>query len=101
MARITPMGTGFVRVHDLFRRHPPGEHSFHPNPFFIRVIREIRGSNCCFWAEPYFAFGTRSHRLVRADLSTASHTYCVSSASRKVGLAGLPVATPSRKSASW
>ena len=21
------------------------------NPFFIRVIREIRGSNCCFWAD--------------------------------------------------
>jgi len=39
---------GFVRVQDLFRRHPPGEHSFHRNPFFIRVIREIRGSICCF-----------------------------------------------------
>ena len=24
-----------------------GEHPVHPNPFFIRVIREIRGSNCC------------------------------------------------------
>jgi len=21
----------------------------HRNPFFIREIREIRGSNCCFW----------------------------------------------------
>ena len=25
-------------------RPPPGEHSLHRNPFFIRVIREIRGS---------------------------------------------------------
>ena len=45
------MGTGFVTVENLFRRYPPGEHPFHPNPFFIRVIREIRGSNCC---NPWF-----------------------------------------------
>ena len=43
------MGRGFVKVENLFRGHPPGEH-LHRNPFsfFIRVIREIRGSNCCF-----------------------------------------------------
>ena len=45
MAQITGMGKGFVRVQDLFRRDPPGEHSFHRNPFLIRVIRGIRGSN--------------------------------------------------------
>jgi hypothetical protein len=43
------MGKGFGMVENLFRGHPPGEHPFHRNPFFIRVIREIRGSNCCFW----------------------------------------------------
>ncbi len=51
MTRMTRMGTGFVLVESLFRGHPPGEHPFHPNPFFIRVIREIRGSNCCFWVQ--------------------------------------------------
>ena len=45
MTRITRMGKGFVRVENLFRGHPPGEHPWHRNPFFIRVIREIRGSN--------------------------------------------------------
>ena len=37
------MGKGFVKVENLFRRHPSGEHPWHRNPFFIRVIREIRG----------------------------------------------------------
>jgi len=46
--RMTRMGTGFVMVESLFRGHPRGEQPFHRNPFFIRVIREIRGSNCCF-----------------------------------------------------
>ena len=31
-------------VENLFRGHPPGVHPLHPNPFFIRVIRVIRGS---------------------------------------------------------
>ena len=48
MTRITRMGKGFGMVENLFRGHPPGEHPFHRNPFLIRVIREIRGSNCCF-----------------------------------------------------
>jgi len=48
MTRITRMGKGFGMVENLFRGHPPGEHPFHRNPFFIRVIREVRGSNCCF-----------------------------------------------------
>ena len=42
------MGTGFVMVENLFRGHPPGEHHLHRNPYFIRFICEIRGSNCCF-----------------------------------------------------
>jgi len=42
------MGKGFGMVENLFRGHPLGEQPFHHNPFFIRVIREIRGSNCCF-----------------------------------------------------
>ncbi len=29
------MGTGFVMVENLFRRHPPGEHPLHRNPIFI------------------------------------------------------------------
>jgi hypothetical protein len=45
---MTRMGTGFVMVESLFRCHPPGAPPFDPNPLFIRVIREIRGSNCCF-----------------------------------------------------
>ena len=45
------MGTGFVMVENLFRGHPPGEHPLHRNPFFIREIREIRGSSCC---NPWF-----------------------------------------------
>jgi hypothetical protein len=44
ITRMTRMGTGFVKVENLFRGHPSGEHPFHRNPFFIR---EIRGSNCC------------------------------------------------------
>ena len=35
----------------LSRGHPPGEHPSHRNPFFIREIREIRGSSCC---NPWF-----------------------------------------------
>ena len=38
-------------VENLFRGHPSGEHPLHLNPFFIREIREIRGSNCC---NPWF-----------------------------------------------
>jgi hypothetical protein len=38
------MGKGFDMVETRFRGHPPGEHPFHRSPFFIRVIREIRGS---------------------------------------------------------
>ena len=48
MTRMTRMGTGFVMIENLFRGHPPGEYPFHRKPFFIRVIREIRGSNCFF-----------------------------------------------------
>ena len=36
----TRMGTGFVMVGNLFRGYLPGEHPWHRNPFFIRVIRE-------------------------------------------------------------
>jgi hypothetical protein len=55
------MGTGFVMVENLFRDHPPGEHPLHRNLFFIRVIREIRGSNCCFSVQ---RFG-RSQKRIR------------------------------------
>ena len=48
MTRMTRMGTGFVMGDCLFRGYPPGEHPWHRNPFFIRVIREIRDSNCYF-----------------------------------------------------
>jgi hypothetical protein len=44
---------------------------------------------------------TPTHLPVFPDLMIASQTRVVSSASRKVGEAGLPVAMPSRKSASW
>ena len=44
---MTRMGTGFVMVENRFRDHPPGERPLNRNPFFIRVIRAIRGSNCC------------------------------------------------------
>ena len=40
------MGKGFVMVENLLRGYPLGEPPFHRNPFFIRVIREIRGFNC-------------------------------------------------------
>ena len=42
-----------------------------------------------------------SHPLFFALFNTASHTFCVSSASRNVGGQGLPVARDSRKSATW
>ena len=45
---MTRMGTGFVMGDCLFRGYPPGEHPWHRNPFFIRVIRDIRDSNCYF-----------------------------------------------------
>src|SRR5881396_3483247 len=53
------------------------------------------------WRLELFSHSTFSHLANLADFRTASQTYCVSSASRKVGLAGLPLATPSRKSATW
>ena len=42
---------GMKQAFGLSRGHPPGEHPWHRNPFFIREIREIRGSNCC---NPWF-----------------------------------------------
>ncbi len=45
LALVTRMGAGFVMAENFFRGHPPDEHPWHRNPFFIRVIREIRGSN--------------------------------------------------------
>ncbi len=42
---MTRMGMDLVMVENLFRGHPPGEHPWHRKPIFIRVIREIRGSN--------------------------------------------------------
>lgn len=48
----------------------------------------------------YLTALTFSHFRLCPEASTASQTYCVCNASLKVGLAGLPVATPSRKSAS-
>src|SRR5437016_6342678 len=50
-------------------------------------------------SEPYFTLGTFSHRPLLPDLRTVSQIYCVSKASRNVGLAGLLEATPWRKSA--
>src|SRR5687768_11285383 len=46
-------------------------------------------------------FGTVIHFCDFADSRIASSTCCVSSASRKVGEAGLPVSRPFRKSATW
>ena len=43
-AWMTRLGTGFVMVENLFRGQLPGGLPWHRNPFFIRVIREIRGS---------------------------------------------------------
>src|SRR4028118_1270092 len=42
-----------------------------------------------------------AHPLFLALLSTASQTFCVSSASRNVGGQGLPLAAASRKAATW
>ena len=42
---------GMKQAFGLSRGHPPGEHPSHRNPFFIREIREIRGSSCC---NPWF-----------------------------------------------
>jgi hypothetical protein len=47
------------------------------------------------------ACATVIHFCPFADSNTASHTCCVRSASRKSGMAALPLATPSRKSATW
>ena len=48
MTRITRMITAFAKGGSLPRAHPPGEGSLQRNIFFIRVICEIRGSNCFF-----------------------------------------------------
>ena len=48
MTRITRMITAFAKGGSLLRTHPPGEGVLQRNLFFIRVIREIRGSNCFF-----------------------------------------------------
>ena len=45
------MGTAFVKGGSLFRTHPLGASSLLRNPFFIRDIREIRGSKCFFQIE--------------------------------------------------
>ena len=37
------LGRGFVMVENLFRGQLPCGLPWHRNPFFIRVIREIRG----------------------------------------------------------
>ena len=42
------MITPFAEGGSLLRAHPPGEGSLQRNIFSIRVIREIRGSNCFF-----------------------------------------------------
>ena len=55
------VGAGFVMVENFFHGHPPGEHPLHRNPFFIRVIREIRGFNCCFWVQRFPALPTTDH----------------------------------------
>ena len=55
MTRMTRMGTGFVMVENLFRGHSPSEPSWHRNSFLIRVIREIRGSNCGSWVQRRFS----------------------------------------------
>ena len=50
-------------VENLFRDHPPGLHPLHPNPFFIRVIRVIRGSPLV----PLRAGRVRAPDILRAD----------------------------------
>src|SRR6516225_4296134 len=52
-------------------------------------------------ALPTPPYPAATHFPVFPDLTMASQTRVVSSASRKVGEAGVPLATPSRKSASW
>jgi hypothetical protein len=68
-----------------------------PNPIRRRPAGAIREQG--YRAPPFFNFGTFSHFLLFADLSTASQMYCVSSASRKVGEAGLPESMLEMKSA--
>ena len=67
MTRMTRMGRGFAMIESLFRGHPPGEHPSDPNPLFIRVIREIRGSNCCFWVNRSEASTTTTSPFVEAQ----------------------------------
>ena len=45
MTRITRIRIAFTKGGSLFRIHPPGESSRQGNLFFIRDIRDIRGSN--------------------------------------------------------
>ena len=50
---------------------------------------------------PIWLIEQRYYIPVFALFSTASHTRCVSSASRNVGGHGLPLPNASRKSATW
>ena len=47
----------------------------------------------------HLSFATFSHLSVLADFNTASQTYCVSKASRNVGLAGFLFSSACKKSA--
>ncbi len=48
ISRMTRMGYHFVSGWNYWPLHLPGERPFCQNIFFIRAIREIRGSNCFF-----------------------------------------------------
>ena len=48
-----------------------------------------------------YSSGTSTHEPDFADSRTASHTFCVSRASRKVGEHGSPFSAAVRKSANW
>ena len=72
---------------------PPAEQlHYYRNISGNKVKSEIRNPK----SEIYL---TLTHCFFLALASTASHTFCVSSASRNVGPAGLPVSKPFRKSA--
>jgi len=72
--------------------HRIGDRHLFPGTYFqvCAVLRVIEGCQTAM----------DSHSPVPADLSTASQTYWVSRASRKLGRAGSPLSRPVRKSAS-
>ena len=77
MTRITRMGTDFTKGGSLVRTHALGASSLPRNLFFIRDIRDIRGSNYFFQVEPLLPAGYyTSPEVVQSDSGGSLDRFC-------------------------